>query len=50
MKVEDLVRILKAHDPEAEIIIAQSDSDWDEVLIIRDDPSFPDTVTEIRVD
>ena len=50
MKVKDLIKILQGKDQEAEVAIAQSTSNWDEVLVVMEDPSNPDNVTEIRCD
>ena len=42
MKVKALVEILQRYDQDAEIIIAESQYDNDNVLVVMEDPSNPD--------
>lgn len=42
MKVSELVKILQRHDQDAEVIIAESQYDDNNVLVVMEDPSNPD--------
>ena len=49
MIVKELIEALEEQDPEATIMIAESQYDWRNVLVIIPDPSKPDDSTEVRV-
>ena len=49
MQVKELIQILKLQEQEATVIIAQSQYDWDNVLVIIEDPATPDEAKEIRI-
>lgn len=50
MMVKELVEILQKHDQDVEVVIAESQHDWHNVLVVMEDPSNPDNNPEIRFD
>ena len=47
MTVKELIEILKLQKQDAKVVIAESSSDWENIVLVLDDPSNPDDCKEI---